>query len=212
MSKAIFPCEFENKLKLDFFSGSGSGYFVDVGANEPQNGSQTWPLEQLGWTGVLIEPQQDLADRLRRERRAKVYAVACSSPGNSGKSARLNLAGIHTSLDPGFFVFGMRRNGTSSAPLRTLDEILIDAKAPVPLDFVSIDVEGHEIETLEGFTLHRWRPRLILIEDIVLNLRIHRYLMRRGYKWVRRTGINGWYVPLDSPMTISFQGGVAILP
>jgi len=204
--KAIFPYEFEDKFKLEFFGGSRSGYFVDVGANTPKDGSQTWPLEELGWNGVLIEPQHDLAELLRRERRAKVYAVACSSPKNSGKSAQLHLAGIQTSLNPDFFVAGMQRVGTSIVPLSTLDEILIDAKAPAPLDFVSIDVESHEIDVLEGFDLDRWRPRLILIEDLAFNLAIHRHLTRRGYKWVRRTGINGWYVPTDSPMTVSPLG------
>jgi hypothetical protein len=78
--KAIFPYELEDKLKLDFFGGSHIGYFVDVGANDPKDGSQTWPFEQLGWEGILVEPQRDLAERLRQERRAKVYGVACSSP------------------------------------------------------------------------------------------------------------------------------------
>src|SRR5438552_16634866 len=100
--KAIFPWEAEESLKEEFFGRACSGFFVDVGANDPWQGSQTWHLEQLGWDGILIEPQADLAERLRRERRAKVYAVACSSPDNSGKSATLNVAGIHTSLDPTF--------------------------------------------------------------------------------------------------------------
>ncbi len=209
--KAIFPHEFEDRFKLEFFEGAPGGYFVDVGANTPKDGSQTWPFEQLGWDGVLVEPQQDLAERLRRERRAKVYAIACSSPANSGKSATLNLAGIHTSLNPDFFVAAMQRAGTSVVPLCTLDEILIDAKAPVPLDFVSIDVESHEIEVLEGFDLDHWRPKLILIEDLAFNLDIHRWLTRRRYKWVRRTGINGWYVPADSPMTVSAVGYLQFL-
>jgi FkbM family methyltransferase len=193
-------------LIQDFFSGARTGYYVEVGANEPQEGSQTWRFEQLGWDGVLIEPQQDLAERLRQRRRAKVYAVACSSPENSGKSMMLHIAGIHSSLVHGFFVADMKHAGTCMVPLRTLDEILVDAKAPAPLDFVSIDVEQHEIEVLDGFDLERWRPRLILIEDLAFNLRIHRYLTRRGYKWVRRTGINGWYVPTDTPIDVGFVG------
>ena len=204
--KAIFPYQFEEQFKREFFGASRNGFFVDIGANDPKEGSQTWSFEQLGWDGILIEPQQDLAARLRQERRAKVYAVACSSPQNSGKVATLNVAGIHTSLDPGFFVAGMNRSGTNEVQLRTVDEILADAQAPIPLDFVSIDVESHEIEVLEGFDLDRWRPRLIMIEDLAFNLRIHRYLTRRGYRWVRRTGLNGWYVPAESPMSPSVIG------
>ena len=58
--------------------------------------------------------------------------------------------------------------------MRTLDDILEQAEAPMPIDFVSIDVEGHEVEVLSGFDLARWRPRLILVEDHVTNLATHR--------------------------------------
>ena len=39
-----------------------------------------------------------------------------------------------------------------------------------------------------------------------MNLRLHRYLTRRGYKWVRRTGLNGWYVPADAAMSVGLFG------
>jgi hypothetical protein len=89
-----------------------------------------------------------------------------------------------------------------------LDAILRDAGAPRPLDFLSIDVEGHEIEVLDGFDLAYWRPRLLLIEDHVLDLNLHRTLQSRGYKWVRRSGLNAWYVPADFPMSVSAWGWV----
>ena len=168
--------------------------------------SQTFHLEELGWAGILIEPQPALAEKLRQRRAAKVYAVACSSRANAGKTMTLNMAGPHSSLDPNFVVFPMRRESEIEVPIKTLDEILIDANAPAPLDFMSIDVEGHEMEVLDGFDIERWQPRLLLIEDLVLNLRLHRYLRSRGYKWVRRTGLNAWYVPDATPMRVGWFG------
>jgi FkbM family methyltransferase len=215
--RAIFSHHVENELKEAFFGRSARGFFVDVGANHPQLASQTWHLEQLGWDGILIEPQPDLAGELRKVRRARVYAVACSSPANAGKSLPLHVAGsphmtgIHASFDPNFAVPDMRRTGVIDVPVKTIDEILIDANAPIPIDFVSIDVETHEIEVLEGFDLAKWRPRLMLIEDLALDLRLHRYVTSRGYKWVRRTGLNGWYVPMDSPMPVSLLGRLQFL-
>jgi hypothetical protein len=65
----------EKQLVAAFFGGR-KGYFVEVGANEPQLRSQTWHLEQAGWTGVLIEPQPGLADKLRAaQRSARVFAL-----------------------------------------------------------------------------------------------------------------------------------------
>lgn len=188
------------------FLGVKPGFFVDVGANDPTEGSQTWHLEQRGWAGVLVEPQPELAEKLRQRRAAKVYAVACSSPANAGRSMTLHRAGRQSSLNSDHFSLGMQREGTIDVPVKTLDEILVDANAPVPLDFVSIDIESHEIEMLKGFSLERWRPRLLLIEDLVMNLRLHRYLQSRGYKWVRRIGFNSWYVPASDPMDVSLFG------
>ena len=38
-----------------------------------------------------------------------------------------------------------------------------------------------------------------MIEDHVHNLAPHRYLKAHGYRLVRRTTMNNWYVPKDSP-------------
>jgi FkbM family methyltransferase len=194
---AIFPPEVEIELKEKFLGGQ-TGYFVEVGANDPKTWSQTWHLEQAGWTGTLVEPQPDLAEVLSQQRKAKIYAVACSSPENSGKTLTLHLAGIHSSLNPDLAISTVLPHSTASVPILTLDQILTDAGAPCPLDFVSIDVEGLEIDVLEGFDLERWRPRLLFVEDLAMSPRLHRYLVGRGYKWVRRTGLNAWYVPADA--------------
>lgn len=204
--RAIFPPDVENALKESFFAGVTRGFFVEVGANDPELLSQTFHLEQRGWTGVLVEPQPELAARLAATRKAKVFAVACSSPANAGKTLTLHLAGIHSSFDPNLNLATERPIGAIEVPVRTLDDILAEAGAPTPIDLVSIDIEGHEIEALEGFDLARWAPRLLLIEDLAMDLRLHRYLTRRGYRWFRRTGLNNWYVPAASPARADLQG------
>lgn len=204
--RAIFPWVVEQRLREEFFADTPYGFFVDVGANDPTEGSQTWHLEQKGWRGVLVEPQPELAQKLRERRRAQVFACACSSAQNAGKTLPFQLAGIQSSLNLNFFVAGMRKEGIIEVPVRTLDDILVEANAPVPIDLLSIDVESHEIEVLNGLTLTRWRPRLIFIEDTAFNLRLHRALRSQGYKWMRRTGLNGWYVPNDSSALVSLFG------
>ncbi len=87
--------------------------------------------------------------------------------------------------------------------MRTLDDILIEARAPVGFDFLSIDVEGHELEVLSGFDFARWRPRLVLLEDFVGNLSKHRFLRAAGYRLVRRFDNNGWYIPADASIRLS---------
>lgn len=180
------------------FFGNIKGYYVEVGANDPRELSQTWHLEQQGWTGVLIEPQPDLAAALRAERKGKVFAVACSSPAKAGQELSLHVAGPLSSLDRRSMAPGATPEKVIRVPVRTLDSILEEAGSPAAFDFLSIDVEGHEIEVLQGFDLARWRPRLIMIEDHVADLSKHRYLNAAGYRIIRRYENNGWYVPGDS--------------
>ncbi len=186
-----------------FFRQVRTGYFVEVGANHPRFASQTWHLEQLGWRGLLIEPQPDLAENLRRQRSALVFAVACSSPANAGQHLKFHVAGALSSLERDRMAPGAELQRVIEVPVRTLDDILVEAQAPVPLDLISLDVEGHELKVLEGFTFARWRPRLVLLEDHVGDLGKHRYLVAAGYKLIRRVENNGWYVPADAAVEVT---------
>jgi FkbM family methyltransferase len=190
----------------EFFGHGACGFFVEVGANEPELESQTWHLEQAGWTGVLVEPQPALAEKLRHSRRAQVVEAACTSPAHAGESMALHIAGPYSSFSAALMVTGVEAETVIKVETHTLDDILVGAGAPVPLDFLSIDVEGHELEVLRGFDFARWRPRLILIEDHVADLSKHRFLRRAGYRLVRRSSYNGWYVPQDAAFDLSWLG------
>lgn len=181
-------------LVREFF-GDRRGFFVEVGANDPELISQSWHLEQIGWSGVLVEPLPAYAERLRNTRKAKVYELASTSPELAGRPLMLHVAGPLSAIDPARMASGAQSEHTIAVATRTLDDVLQDAGAPRPLDFVSIDVEGHELEVLRGFDLAHWQPRLVLLEDHVTDLARHRYMQRAGYRLIRRSGDNGWYIP-----------------
>ena len=193
--RALFPPEREPGLVREFLSAEAPGFFVEVGANDPVKESQTFHLEQLGWTGILVEPIPELATQLREKRKAQVFAVACSSPPRAGSTMTLHVAGAFSSFDPRLAVTGVRPERSIAVPVKTLDQVLEEGGAPVPIDLLSIDVEGHELDVLRGFSLARWQPRLILLEDHVTSLAKHHFMHRAGYRLMRRTGLNSWYVP-----------------
>jgi hypothetical protein len=76
----------------------------------------------------------------------------------------------------------------------TLDSLLTEAGFP-EIQFITIDVEGHELEVLEGFTLETYKPRIVIIEDNTVdgNPYVARHMIERGYVHFRRTGVNEWY-------------------
>jgi len=202
--RVITP-EVEGELTEQFFRGASTGYFVEVGANHPRIGSQTWRFEQAGWDGVLVEPQPDLAEELRRHRRARVFAVACSSPENDGRRLPFYVAGWLSALDRDRMAPGAVPQEVIEVPVMTLDRILDEAGAPAGIDLLSIDVEGHELEVLRGFDFVRWRPRLILLEDQVGNLAKLHFMQQAGYHLIRHSQFNGWYVPQKAAVDVSWE-------
>jgi FkbM family methyltransferase len=142
----------EQELVRAFFEGAQSGFFVEVGANRPRQESQTWHLEQLGWSGILIEPQPDLAEELRRDRSAKVVAVACSSPRTPAGDASPRRRAL-SSLDRDRMAPGANPSGSSRCRSGRSTTSSIEAGRLREFDFLSIDVEGHELEVLSGFDL-----------------------------------------------------------
>jgi FkbM family methyltransferase len=203
---AVFKPEFEVPLVREFFADTKQGFFVEVGANDPKKDSQSFHLEEAGWRGILVEPLPELASELRRVRRAQVFEVACSSPEHAGQTMTLHVAGPFSSFDPHLAVTGMRADRTIDVKVETLDHVLSVGEAPRPIDLMSVDVEGHELDVLSGFDFERWQPRLILLEDHVSSLDKHLFMKRAGYCLMRRTGLNGWYVPQASAPPMDLLG------
>jgi len=191
----------ESRLVWDYFKDLSNGVFIECGANHPVNFSQTWFLEQQGWSGLLIELNPELCALLRAHRpNSQIFETAVGSPAQVGEvGVRLAQSHGHTSLlRP---LAGQKVSDRKlRVSLRTLDSILA-ASGLTRIDFLSIDVEGLELDVLLGFDLQRWRPQLIFIEDEFEDYSKHRYLVAGGYRLVRRTSYNNWYVPTETPVS-----------
>lgn len=195
-------------LLIREYLGKAPGIFVEVGANDPFIGSQTWALESDGWMGLLVEPLTEKASELCEKRKAIVEAVACGPPELDGTEAEFHVShrkDALSSLNPIGAKPGNEFPETRRVPVRTLDS-LVEKAGFEQIDFLSIDVEGFESEVLKGATLERLRPRLCLIEDWAIDWTVHRQMTAAGYKRVRRTQVNSWYVPREARFPVSILG------
>lgn len=203
----------EKELVWKFFGQRRDGVFVEVGANDPVAGSQTWLLEQKGWHGVLVEPQSKLCVRLRQQRtNSRVFQVACSSPAKEGEMDLLLAEEDGSStLQKQVDTHGTKFIGTERVKVTTLNKVLESAGIS-RIDFLSLDVEGHEVEVMHGMDFEKHKPLLILIEDGVRDLSKHKCLKSHGYKLVKRTTINNWYVPRETDFKMnSFAEKIGLL-
>lgn len=154
------------------------GFYVDVGANDPILDFRSQHLEVLSWTGLLVEPDPDCCDILRKNRTGIVVQMACSSPEKAGKQLLLNRAGPHSTLEDKPIALGAVVRSTVAVQCDTLDAILEKHSAPPGFELLSMDIEGHELAALSGFSFDKWQPQLVLIEDHVTYLDKHRLMSR----------------------------------
>jgi FkbM family methyltransferase len=178
---------------------------VEVGAYDGRTGSTTFAFEKKGWQCLLVEPMPALAEAIRRHRNCIVANCAAStSEGEATFFVAENVEEMSTlDLTPGRLEWIERVGGhvtQITAQTRRLDDLLHEADFP-RIDFITIDVEGHELEVLRGFSLESYRPRIVIVEDNSLH-RDHwprkrspvtDYLAAREYVHFNRTGVNEWY-------------------
>ena len=204
MTDAIF-CTAADERRLLHGHPGPSGVFVDGAANDPVSNSQSGALEQAGWAGVCVAPQPRFARALRARRHATIVQKACGAPGCSGRTMTLTVLGTNAALEPERVFTRHEAVERVDVELDRLDAIVREAGLD-RIDFLSPDVEGYETEVLKGFDLARWQPRLALCEDHGFDHAKRRALARAGYRRVRRTEYNDWYVPRSVPFPLSLRG------
>lgn len=158
------------------------GVFIDVGAGDGRQFSNSLALERQGWTGLLIEPdpRRDL-----KWRKVKVVKNAVAREGgvvwflqheNPDLSRISNLVGNIEVL------------------ARKLDDILED-NGITKIDLLSLDTEGTELEIWESFNYTKYQPEFVIIEWLTPDLPSREYetifvFRACGYRLIHKTPVN----------------------
>lgn len=211
----------EDKILFEIFQRKTSGFCVEVGANNGIDDSTSLFFEKIGWKCILVEPNPSLCRKIREVRNALLYEYAASNQSDTrtlyvvegavrsdGLSTISTNKEVHDKIKSHGFV-----SSSVQVHTMTLDKILMDAQINCDVDFISIDVEGHEYEVLEGFSLEKWRPSIILIEDNsnFENNIVSNYLKKFGYVRFMRTGVNDWYAHQTNKRLVNIRSKIRIM-
>jgi FkbM family methyltransferase len=147
--------------------------FLDIGAFDGIGFSNTHLLFEQGWSGVCVEPVLKNYQKLEKlYQGTNVITVRAAAADYEGEMT-LNVATIPWAKDWGSDVSSPTDDALEhwpdyvwekeTVPTMTVSKILEQNKVE-RVDFVSIDVEGHEMAVLLGFDLLKYQPHLIVVE------------------------------------------------
>ncbi len=189
-----------------FFGDLKKGFYVDVGALHPINGSLTYLLYQKGWNGINIDMMQENLKlfEIFRKRDVNLNIAVSSSKGLINAYLFEIGSGINTiqlevakkwksKINKNFVTREVKKN--------TLNNILKNNKVVKSFDYLNIDVEGHEFDVLKGFNLKKYKPKLISVEIHVLKTKdifrssVFKYLSKNNYELVSQYKQTSFFTP-----------------
>jgi FkbM family methyltransferase len=177
----------EDALLWDLLGDREHGFFVEAGAYDGYTFSVSYLFEGAGWNGVLVEALPDrAAECAQRRTSSKVVHAALSSPGSAPTATFARDSEIEWNSG-----LAASDQAGETVEVTTLNAVLEGHTGPI--DFVVLDLEGHELPALEGFDLDRWQPRVLLVENNADD-GVRSLLERHGYAYVAAFAQNDLFI------------------
>ena len=176
------------------FPNVKDGFFLDVGSGDGTLLSNTKALEERGWRGICIDPfPKNMEGRTCQVLKEVVFS-------ESGKRMQFqasgDVGGIRDTL-------GKWKGEALGAPTVefttvTLRDVLENTRAPKFIHFVSLDIEGAELEALKAFPFDTYKIGAMAVEhndEEPKRTEIEALMRRHGYRRVHSWEQDDFYVP-----------------
>jgi hypothetical protein len=176
------------------FPAVRDGYFLDVGSADGFVNSNTWALEQRGWKGICVDPfPSNMTGRT-----CQMFRDAVDAQG--GQKVQFAMAGEVGGITEHLDRWKDLTKGAKTVELTTvtLREILQRAHAPSFIHFMSLDIEGAELEALKGFPFDEYKLGSLAVEhncEEPKRTDIEHLLNSKGYSKARTWLQDDFYLP-----------------
>jgi len=173
------------------------GYYVEIGASDGIELSNTYLLEKNGWEGICIEPIPAKYEKLVNNRKAKCYNKAVYHTSDLEVIFSIAnrcdlLSGIRDYIGKYNRKVVFSEHTNILVQTKTLNDILDDAGAPRFIEYLSLDTEGSEFEILKSVDHSKYTFGIIDVEhnyeqpkrfDIMYYLLAHGYILEKENHW-----------------------------
>lgn len=199
ITNIYFSQEGEDVILDKIFCDKKVGLYVDIGAHHPIKFSNTYKYYLRGWRGINIDAMPGSMALFKDIRPRDINLEF----GVSNKEETLpfyifNEATLNT-FDEAQVKFyteslGKVLKDTVKVPTYPLHKILDKYLPPNQhIDFMSIDVEGLDLEVLKTNNWEKYKPEVVLVEEFgasveeILSSEIYSFLVSKGYTFISKT-------------------------
>lgn len=201
-SRIYYSQNREDLILSSFFWGKEKGFYVDVGAYDPEYDSVTKLFYEKGWRGINIEPQPDRYKKFIKSRPKDINL-------NIGVSEKESMLQLRSYSNEGLSTFSKEMKDEYAntqrqdyatehftdinVKVKTLAQIFKEQEVSF-IDFLKIDVEGLEYEVVAGNDWKKYRPQVLCIESNHIVKNWKKIIEVNGYELVFNDGLNDYFV------------------
>ena len=190
----------EDIILAEILKDVNKGFYIDVGANSPDDLSVTKLFYEQGWNGINIEPLPDMYQELCQKRDRDINLNI--GVGNKHDILTMRVCDYGSTFSSKvIYENHYETKPALQVEVFTMTEILNKYK-PETIHFCKIDVEGFEKQVLEGWDWN-YRPWVFCMEStkpgtiIPCHNEWEHILLKHDYQLERAHGINRYYIDIN---------------
>lgn len=173
------------------------GFYVDVGSNHEELHSVTKMFYEIGWKGINIDPNPSLIGEFKSKRSRDINLNVALGSKNGEMIFREypEHDGLST-LSEEIKILNSKNNlpfKDYTVKVTTLKDIFAKHSPNRGIDFLKVDVEGHELEVLKGNDWKKYKPRVVTFEGTSREACI-KFMATKGYKVEFFDGLNYYLI------------------
>lgn len=190
----------QDMFVLTYLGFKRDGYFVEFGATNGVDLSNTWLLEkEFDWKGILAEPSKNWHEDLSKNRTCNIENKAVWIKSNETLTfLEATVPELSTIDDFRSIDIHSRKGKTYEVETISLEDLLNKYGAPSLMDYLSIDTEGSELDILSNFDFEKFKFKVITVEHNFTSnrLKIYQLLTSKGYRQVLESisAFDDWFV------------------
>lgn len=200
----------EDELLFSMMKPARRGFYVDVGAYDPIEGSNTYKLYRRGWSGLTIEPNPGAAWKFKLLRGRDTHLVmGASARPETLRYFAFDVAMLNTTdaeRANGLAETGFGRPRVHDIRCEPLSAIMERYVPDRHIDLLNVDCEGLDLTVLQSLDFAERRPTVVMVEDLEryyelsgrdVATPIVRFMRERGYRLLAQLAYTSIYVAMD---------------